>query len=233
MRATSPRRRGRNQSKNWVPLILAIAAITLSVRPAPSANVELAGKPLTAKIEGEIEPGDALKFLRLYKYYGPFVTWKVFLFSRGGDFEESIKLGKLIQRFRLETTAPDRSVLQASGHPKGWSTTKPWLSPASADNNMCASACVLIYAGSANRTGDALILHRPYMASDAAGNVSYLEYKRIENQVMAIAKQYLGEIGMPDYYIDRLVATSSRDGYFPSKDDLLNHPLTEIPHTIQ
>jgi hypothetical protein len=53
------------------------------------------------------------------------------------------------------------------------------------------------------------------MASDAAGNVSDLEYERIENQVMTIAKQYLGEMGMPDYYIERLVATSSRDGYFP------------------
>jgi hypothetical protein len=50
--------------------MLAIALAIIVITPALCANVELVGKPLTAKIEGEIEPGDALKSLRLYKYYG-------------------------------------------------------------------------------------------------------------------------------------------------------------------
>jgi hypothetical protein len=67
--------------------MLAIALAIIVIRPALCANVELVGKPLTAKIEGEIEPGDALKSLRLYKYYGPFVMWNVFLSALAGDIQ--------------------------------------------------------------------------------------------------------------------------------------------------
>jgi hypothetical protein len=213
--------------------MLIIALTIMVITPAVCANVELVGKPLVTKIEGEIEPGDALKFLRLYKYYGPFLASEVLLFSPGGDFEESIKIGKLIRRFRLETTAPDRRDLPAPDHPKGWSTTKHWISPASADNSMCASACVLIYAGGAKRRGDALILHRPYVPRETADTLSDVEYERTENQAMLTARKYLDEMGMPEYYVDKLVMTSSHEGYLPSEGDLLDHPLVEIPPAIQ
>jgi hypothetical protein len=98
---------------------------------------------------------------------------------------------------------------------------------------MCGSACVLIYAGGAKRLGDALILHRPYMPRETADTLSDLEYERAETQAIQTVKTYLGEMGMPEYYVEKLVTTSSRDGYLPSQDDLLDHPHIEIPPTIQ
>ena len=76
-----------------------------------AATIELArgpdGKALAGlKVEGDIVPGDALKLLGMYEYYGDGAASTIFLLSKGGDVEEAMTMGRLIRILRLETTAP-------------------------------------------------------------------------------------------------------------------------------
>ena len=116
-------------------LSLAIGCLAASFGCACGATIDLVGRKgglAGIKIEGDIEPGDAVKLLRVYEYFGQFRGGRIFLFSRGGDMEEAIKLGGLIRRLRLTTYAPERNPYEN----RSLATDKT--------NNICASACVLI-----------------------------------------------------------------------------------------
>src|SRR5271165_4496113 len=94
-------------------LALVVVTLGFALKPTWSATIELTGRSvdghtLGVKIEGEIEPGDAAKVLAIYKYFGPAATSNVFLWSRGGDADEAMKIGGIIRRLLLETWAPDR-----------------------------------------------------------------------------------------------------------------------------
>ena len=227
--------RGEVQMADWPMLsrlLMVIAAIGFVFESACGATIELTGysvgrKTLGVKIEGEIEPGDALKLLTLYEYFGHFTTENVFLWSRGGDVEEAMLVGRLIRRLRLDTIAPSRGkfdVLTLFG---------AHATPANKENNVCASVCVLIYAGGANRTGDLLILHRPYPTPETASKLSDVEFELEEKKAIAKVRDYLQEMEFPQYYIDKLVATFSQDGYFPTDKELDEHPLAAIPPSLE
>jgi hypothetical protein len=214
-------------------LAIVIVALGLALRPGCSATVELTGRSvdghvLGVKIEGEIELGDTRKLLKMYEYFGPSVTSQVFLWSRGGDVEEAIKLGRLIRQLRLSTIAPDRfnlaGVLAQFGVHAG---------PIDRNNNVCASACVLVYAGGVTRSGDLLVLHRPFVDSDKASALSDVEFESAEKQGILVVRQYLEEVEFPEYYIEKLIYTSSQDGYIPTDNDLGEHPLPQMPPSIE
>jgi hypothetical protein len=217
-------------SPMFARLLLFIACVTAAFGYARGATIELTGatSPVTGKptpngikIEGEIEPGDAIKLLRTYEYYGEFRGGLIFLFSRGGDIKEAMKIGRLIRQLRLTTYAPDRAshVILAL--------------PADKANNVCASACVLIWTAGAKRTGDLLILHRPYPAPESVGKLSDIEFEVLENTAISEVRNYLQEMDLPQYYIDKMVLTASRDGYMPTTEDLTEHPLPEFAASIE
>ena len=166
-------------------------------------------------------PGDALQLLRTYKYFGQSGAG-IFLFSRGGDVEEAMKIGRLIRRLRLTTYAPDRPPTQAI-----------LASPADKTNNVCASACVLVWVAGARRTGDLLILHRPYPTPESVGKLSDIEFEALEKNAILKVKTYLQEFELPQYYIDKMILTASRDGYMPSDEGLTAHPLPEIAGSLE
>ena len=61
---------------------IVIVTLGLALKPACSATIELTGRAvdghtLGVKIEGEIEPGDAEKLLKVYEYFGHAATSKV------------------------------------------------------------------------------------------------------------------------------------------------------------
>jgi len=205
-------------------LLLVIACVTAAFRLACGATIELTGKryPVGIKIEGEIEPGDALKLLKMYKYFGQFEGADVFLFSRGGNVEEAMKIGRLIRRLRLTTYAPDRA-----------NSYKILALPADRANSVCASACVLVWVAGARRTGDLLILHRPYPAPESVGKLSDIEFEALESNSISMVRNYLQEMDLPQYYIDKMILTASRDGYMPTSEDLIEHPLPEFSASIE
>ncbi len=211
-----------------------LAAIGLTVSPARGANIELTGyskvqNVLGLKIEGEIKPGDALKLLTLYEYFGPAVTSTVFLWSRGGDVEEAIKIGRLIRRLRLETYAPSRGNIDNILN----TILGTRASPTDSNNYICASACVLIYAAGARRTGDLLVLHRPYPPPEVTEKLSDVEIEAVERAAISTVRDYLQEMELDQYYTDKLISTSSQDGFIPSDKDLTDHPLAVIAPSLE
>jgi len=175
-------------------LLLIIACVIAAVRIACGATIEITGKqsPIGIKIEGEIVPDDALKLLRTYEYFGQFAGAGIFLFSRGGNIEEAMKIGRLIRRLRLSTYAPARDY-------------EILALPADQANNVCASACVLVWVASARRTGDILILHRPYPAPESVGKLSDIEFEALESNAISRVRIYLQQMELPQYYIDKTV----------------------------
>jgi hypothetical protein len=212
---------------------IVIVTLGLALKPACSATIELTGRAvdghtLGVKIEGEIEPGDAEKLLKLYEYFGPAAASKVFLWSPGGNVQEAMKIGKLIRQLRLSAIAPDRlntlSILGQLG---------VQASPSDKGNNLCASACVLAYAGGVTQTGVLLILHRPFPAPEVKDKLSDLEFEHVEKRAINEVRDYLREMEFPDYYIEKMIATSSQDGYIPTDEDLNEHPLPDIVPSIE
>ena len=134
-------------------LAIFILALCFAVKPTWAATIGLTGRSvdghtLGVKIEGQIEPGDADKLLTIYEYFGPAATSKVFLWSPGGDVREAMKIGKLIRQLRLGVFAPDRlNLLGVLGQ------FGVQANPIDKGNDVCASACVLAYAGGVTRWG--------------------------------------------------------------------------------
>jgi hypothetical protein len=138
--------------------LLAIAAGACSWSAAcTAATFELARRTdgtiiRGVKLEGEIVPGDAQKLLDLYNAYAENVS-PIYLRSKGGRVEEAMKMGTIIRRLRLETRAP--RVWDAGSQPIDF------IKIDHQENMICASACFLVYAGGASRSGNYLALHRP------------------------------------------------------------------------
>jgi hypothetical protein len=131
----------------------------------------------------------------------------------------------LIRQLRLSAYAPDR--FNTLGF------FEPEAIPIDKANNICASACVLAFAGGVKRAGDLLILHRPFFINEGNDRISDLEYEQAEINAINLARDYLREMEFPDYYIDKMIATSSQDGYIPTARDLEEHPIPEITPSIE
>jgi hypothetical protein len=215
----------------FVRLLLFIPAILFAINQAWCATVELIGNStphnlVGFKIEGEIQPGDARKVLTLYEYYGPAVASNVYLWSPGGDVEEAMKIGRIIRRLRLETWVSDRYL-----NPLDKFGVFP--SPANDENSLCASACVLIWAAGATRQGNVPVLHRPFIVAEDRSSVSDIELESAEKQLIETVRDYLKEMEFPVYYVEKMIATSSQDGYVPTEKDLDDHPIGGMPPSIE
>ena len=145
-----------------------------------SANIDVAripGKPaivMGLKIEGDIEKGDAARFIAALKTLGPGYG-TVYLYSRGGDVREAMEIGATVRRMRLSTEAP----VKFSGYP-------PICTPVEANvetNCQCSSSCFLIYAGGVSRQGNLIGLHRPYLPRSTMANLSDVVFEDFQTSV--------------------------------------------------
>jgi hypothetical protein len=208
--------------------LLALLVLGIWHGSVSAASVELARKAdgtriLGVKVEGDIVPGDAMKLLAIYEYYGYVDASPVYLRSKGGDVREAIKMGMLIRALRLETEVP----LHHNGEILS-------LVPASnKDNSACASACFLVFAGGINRSGDFLVLHRPYLSKNAVANISDVDHEAAQKQAMNEVRDYLKEMEVDQFFIDKMMWTSSQDGYVTTLADVLNHHLNDIVPSIE
>jgi hypothetical protein len=148
----------------------------------------------------------------------------VYLRSQGGDIEEAMKMGSFIRRLRLETEVPTQ--LQSRGHIFSVVSVEK-------NNNICAGACFLVYAGGVARLGNLLALHRPYLSRDTANKISDLEYEAAEKRSMAKVRQYLKDMEVNDFFIDKLMSNSSQDAYHVALWETDEYHLSQIVPSLE
>jgi hypothetical protein len=174
------------------------------------------------KLEGDIVPGDSEKLLEFYNTYAEWIS-PIYLRSKGGNVDEAMKIGAIIRRLRLETNAP---VWDVGRQPiDGIRIDHP-------ENMICASACFLVYAAGAERFGNYLALHRPYLPREEAKKINDAEYEALQKRLMPKVKAYLADMEIDQYWIDRMFAASSQDQYMPTwaeADSKLHHLMGIVP----
>jgi hypothetical protein len=163
------------------------------------------------RVEGEIGPGDAgrllTKLLDYYLVFGPVVD-TVYLMSEGGDIEESMKMGAIIRRLRLKTVAPMLNMRPPA--------STGGILPDNEDDVICASACFLVFAGGVHRFGSFLALHRPYLPRETADKLSDIEYEAAQKQATVKVQDYLLNMEVAQFWIDKMMSTNSQESYVPT-----------------
>lgn len=102
--------------------------------------------------------------------------------------------------------------------------------PADKSNCICASACFLVYAAGVDRTGSYLALHRPYLPKETASRFSDVEREAAQRRVMAKVREYLQNMDVDQFFIDKMISNSSQDAYFVTGDDTSTYHLwTTVP----
>ncbi len=165
-----------------------------------------------SKMEGEIVAGDYERFMALYKEYGSGIS-PLYLYSKGGNVDESLKLGTQIRKLRLETRAA------------WWDTGREPIVTTQIDNkenSVCASSCFLLYVSGIKRLGNYLAIHRPYLPRDEARKLSDVEYINLQKELTRRVKAYLEEMEVSQFWIDHMFAASSQDYYMPSMNEASN-----------
>ncbi len=207
--------------------ILAVFFVGMLAAAANAATFELARIAdgtirRGVKVEGDIVPGDAQRLLDFYKTYGVMAS-PIYLRSKGGNVEEAMRMGVIIRRLRLETRVPV------------WDTGMPPIDRIKIDHQedeVCASACFLVYAGGASRFGNYLALHRPFLPSDQARKLTDVEYEAAQKDMVTKVKKYLADMEVDQFWIDRMFAANSQEHYMPTweeADSKVHHLMGMVP----
>jgi len=170
----------------------------------PVANVTCAHGYLT----GEISKGDYEKVEALLRTNEPFL-FNFILNSPGGDVDEALKIGRLLRKYLIATTAPFT-----------WDSDDPKLfsfSPAGdvaplcrGPNCTCASACALTFLGGVARSGT-VGLHRPQIIDPMFRGLSPADASIAYRQLLKMIADYLDEMEVPKPIIESMIATDSSD----------------------
>ena len=192
-----------------------LASILMLAAAALSADAAAVGmRPEGIHISGSIAPGDAAKVAALLK--GEQMT--VSINSPGGDVYEAMRLGRLLRARRATIEVTSRSSM-----PRG----SVWESSPS----VCASACILVYAGATTRyvsfwqdtTGTVhtskLLVHRPYFQSVSPANARAY-WQRADKDI----RSYLAEMNVPQRLADLMNATPperARELSYAEREELL------------
>ena len=189
-------------------LLVYQGAFAADIRPAKTARGErLAG----IMIEGEITKGDYAKFANAFIDNRD--TSAVYLYSPGGDFNEALKIGRLIHALKLTTWAP--MAVETAGLPMNEVRV--------ASNKVCASSCFFMFAAGAQRFGDVVGIHRPYLPRDTYRGLSMGEAGQAHVVVRQMVEQYLKDIDVSASYVDRIMLVDSGDIEWLSEQELKKH----------
>lgn len=191
-------------------LSAAIFCLLFSVH-AFSADISLVEKK-GILISGKIENGDYRKFQKFLDAGGENLQGfyaRVFLNSRGGNVAEAMKIANLIE--------------------KGYTITSI------RENEVCFSACVLLWAGGVERDLlGKLGLHR---ISNSKRDLSVTETENSISPTSQVVESYLLRMGIPRLIIDKMNETLSTDLFivdlrWVSKNDL-NSAMSYRPSYIE
>ena len=142
-------------------------------------------------IQGDIERGDLIKFKNELDRFS-LVPSVINLNSNGGSLLEAIEIGKLIRHLRLDTSAPTKFGDDSTICWREWSRIEVRTSGACT----CASSCALIWMGGVNRTGDTIVIHRPYFDKEISKSLSLEDYSIEYQSVKDAIGHYLDELGL-------------------------------------
>lgn len=186
-------------------ILVAQSAFGADIRQAKTAR----GQPLGAiMLEGKIEKGDFEKFTNFF-IDNPRINSAIYLYSPGGDFTEALKIGRLVHTLKLTTWAP-----------QSIETSMPLNEVDDPSNRVCASSCFFIFAAGAQRFGDIVGIHRPYLPADAYRTLSMAEAGKAHLAVADMIRQYLNEINVPSSYVDRIMAVDSGEIEWLSEEEM-------------
>lgn len=220
--------------KRVVELSLILLVVLLS-QTAEAADFRVEGKGIVKVfvMEGEIAAGDTEKFTNLVRSQEKTVWPIVYLLSPGGDFEESMRLGRALRALEMQSFAPTRTSTGA---------VCPQISPIDPANCTCASACFFVHIGSAQRSGSYLAVHRPYFAKGRFGQIPEKEAEKEFSSLQERALAYMKEMGVPARVIEDTLATASDQallldqrtidlyftGYLPARREWLRNRCSSL-----
>lgn len=179
---------------------------------------------MSALIKGTIVAGDSVTFAQLVQKSHPFLG-TVYLWSSGGSVEEAMKIGRLIRKGLIATSAPI--------HLPDWPVGHGFLNLYGKNpicNNAtchCASACFLIWAGGVDRQGNLLGLHRPSSGSTSFGSLPPDRVGALYREILSDIAKYLTEMEIPPRFVEIMTDTSSRDIRWLTDDE--TNSLTAPP----
>jgi hypothetical protein len=203
---------------------------------APSGRVPQSDTCRKVLIKGRIEPGDAAKFAQLVRNSRPFLH-EVALWSPGGSVDEAIKIGRLIRKGLMVTSAPSNTSAKAiyldpvSGLPEkrsGWGSLHDVRGCEGTDCN-CASACFLIWAAGVERSGSVLGVHRPTIASTAFSTLPPARAAVSYRHLLSEIGKYLDEMEVARRLIEIMTDTSSHEVRWLADDEA---SALEVPPSI-
>lgn len=164
-------------------------------------------------IEGTIQPGDFEKIHHALKKSGPFTT-RLYLFSPGGDVQESIKIAELVRTLKLETIIPmGKGEINQSLDTIEYSESCPSSlgrpAPRSAENCVCASACTILWVSGIERNFGLLRVHRPKFSDQTFATLNPDEAERAYSEMSANIDAVLSDYGFPEEGIQKMKSTPS------------------------
>jgi hypothetical protein len=168
---------------------------------------ELERKGLLIFLRGSIAPGDSNKLKAIISVQ-PAKTMK--LYSKGGDVNEAIKIGKIVRELKMTTSASHRVVLD---HPSVLARDLR-NSGVSRENFACASACFLVWLAGVERSGDLVGIHRPYLPNNTLKNYDLSQAEEIYSELKSASEAYLEEMNVSTDWADRMFSISSTDVYW-------------------
>lgn len=176
-----------------------IIALLISFASAKAAEFKLAqdnNQPgiSIVYLSGAINEGDTEKLVKLLRsdlQITPSIT-NIWLNSSGGDLNEAIKIGALIEKLGYTAIVPTGAT--------------------------CASACFFTWVSASGRLAPGeLIIHRPYFdMRNASHGAGFEESYRITNEA---ARLYLRQRNVPTNLINLMMQMSSADGYALTQND--------------
>lgn len=182
-------------------------------------------KIVNVVIEGVIRRGDYHEILSVLKEAVSTAHVEIILRSPGGDYNEAIRIGRLLRLGKLSANIPK----WVDGVPT-CSADDVYPTPKDVSKNCtCASACAFIYFGAAYKNGTVLGVHRPYFAQDYFSNLSSDEAAEHYRLLSKHASIYLIEMGVPQEIQKRIIATASNDVEFLDPSYLKEYMWGWIP----
>lgn len=144
----------------------------------------------TIRITGRIEKGDLQRLVSVSASQGNFPKY-VTLNSPGGDVMEAMRMGRFIRETLTDTFVASE----------------------------CASACVLVFLAGATQSsldGARIGVHSPYFDKQYFAGLNRAEAEGKYRALQASTRQYLLEMDVPTWLIDRMFSVPSDDIYFLS-----------------
>ena len=214
-------------ARSWLVRVALIGSLVLGMNEGPiaatfkvlcSTDQERVGGCSIA-MQGKIEPGDDGRLIQALRSPQASSTFfrRLVLNSPGGDVREALKLSDIIVSTALDTT----TFINA-------------LPEYRATENICVSACFLVWVAGAersqasmglfaNKKQHGIGLHRPYFSPAQYAQLDAGTASQRQQELFARVRAYLRRFEVPDALIDEMMRRSSREVYWLS---VLDDPFT-------